>query len=278
MKHPRPLVTALAATALAGLPALSAPAAGAAGAAGAAAGAAPPVAALWQFDEAAGRTRAWDSGPLGIHGVVNVNRTGTATTAPRVLLARSSGVGTGKAYQFPAPPAGPDNNQLVIAPGLGQDHQRLDPRGGAFAVQLRFRTGAQHPNLVQKGQGGTAGGFWKVEVSTPAGSSRARVLCYFEQSATARVGAYSDAAQVDVADGAWHTVRCARSAPSGGRSTVTVTVDGWHAVSASGALGAVDNGRPLVVGGKSECGPAWGGTDCDYFSGLVDYVRVESTP
>ena len=42
-------------------------------------------------------------------------------------------------------------------------------------------------------------------------------------------------------------------------------------------MGRIDNAYPLSIGGKSSCDPA-AGVGCDYFSGKMDYVRLEAAP
>ena len=40
-----------------------------------------------------------------------------------------------------------------------------------------------------------------------------------------------------------------------------------------GTIGSIDNKRPFLIGGKLDC--ATEDVGCDYFSGQIDYVRVE---
>jgi hypothetical protein len=68
-------------------------------------------------------------------------------------------------------------------------------------------------------------------------------------------------------NGAWHTVRCVRTA-----SSVTMYVDGKQTRRTNRHTGTLNNTMPWTVGGKPNCN---GGTvDCDYFAGDVDYLRL----
>lgn len=54
---------------------------------------------------------------------------------------------------------------------------------------------------------------------------------------------------------------------------MTISVDGVRRGSVSGSGGTVANSWNLTIGGKGRCDQRR--TGCDYFSGDVDYVRVE---
>jgi concanavalin A-like lectin/glucanase superfamily protein len=68
-------------------------------------------------------------------------------------------------------------------------------------------------------------------------------------------------------NGAWHTVRCVRTATS-----VTMYVDGKQTSRSARRTGNVNNTMPWTVGGKPNCNGST--VDCDYFAGDVDYVRL----
>jgi hypothetical protein len=138
----------------------------------------------------------------------------------------------------------------------------LDPGRGNFSVEIRFASanGAdlrETPNLLQKGGSGTSGGQVKLQFS------RGRMSCTFKTSQ----GTATATSTRSVADGAWHVVRCDRTPTS-----VTVYVDGVRVGVRNASTGNLDNSKPWALGGKQQCDGRK--TDCDYFAGTVDYVRL----
>jgi hypothetical protein len=175
--------------ALAGVLAMAAPA-----------NAATPV-ANWQMNEAAGARTMLDSSGNGLNGTIGTHvQTGIGL----------SGGGTG--YRFPyikpnTPPADPEH--LVVVP----HNTRLNPGSGNFAVEFRMRTTHSFGNIIQKGQAGSKGGYFKFQ--QPSG----KVSCLFRGSAGSSTA--SAGSTVRVNDGNWHTVRCERTP-----SSVTMYIDG----------------------------------------------------
>jgi hypothetical protein len=199
--------------------------------------------AVWQMDEPAGARAMLDSSGNGIHGVVG------------------TGVGVrGGSYNFPfvrpnQPPANPERLVQVA------HDDRLNPGTGDFAVEFRMRTTRNFGNVVQKGQAGARGGYFKFQ--QPNG----KISCLFRGSAgssTASSGA------VRVNDGQWHTVRCERTA-----SSVVMTVDGVVTGRNRNPTGTIANTRPLTVAGKLNCDQIE--TTCDYFVGDLDYLKIETS-
>jgi hypothetical protein len=203
------------------------------------------VAGIWTFDEPKGERTAVDRGPDGLDARVGKDiTTGVVHEGATV-------------YRFPeippnSPPAHPEH--LVAVP----DTASLDPGEGAYAVTIRFRTESSPSNIVQKGQRASGGGYWKID------QDDGRLRCLFLDATGHGVSAYSTSR---IADGAWHTATCARTA-----DTVTLDLDGEREATTPGTTGAIANGWPLTIGGKPECDQVWVG--CDYFSGDVDFVRV----
>ena len=134
----------------------------------------------------------------------------------------------------------------------------LNPRSDAFAVTVRLSTGLGDHNIVQKGQTGAAGGFWKVDMKW------GRAFCTFQGSEGMRAIGSSQT----LWDGRWHTVRCERR-----RTGVTIVVDGGAPRTNPGSSGHIENSWPVAVGGKWKCDPP--AVQCDYFSGLLDNVTIE---
>ena len=208
-----------------------------------------PVAS-WQMNEPAGSQVMVDSSGNGRNGVIGANvQEGTAL----------QGGGTG--YRFPylrpnTPPADPEH--LVVVP----HSNALNPGTGDFAVEFRMRTTHNFGNVIQKGQAGSPGGYWKFE--QPSG----KIACLFKGSAgrsTATAGS-----TVRVNDGNWHTVRCERTA-----TMVTMIIDGVVTMRNRNRTGTIANTRPLTIAGKGNCDQVE--ITCDYFVGDLDYVRIETS-
>ena len=214
--------------------------------AGAASAVATTTVGLWRMDEAPGATVAVDSSGSGLHGAIGADvQTG---------VVHDGAVG----YRFPAiaPNSGPARPEhLVKVP----HSTRLNPGSGDFSVTVRFRTTTSPSNIVQKGQSGVPGGFWKFE------QDDGQVKCLFRGGNGQQRAAWS-VSRID--DGRWHTVTCERTSTS-----VTMYVDGVRHSRSTGPTGTIANTWGLAIGGKSTCDQVRVG--CDYFSGDVDHVRVE---
>ena len=204
---------------------------------------------IWQMNEAAGARTAVDSSGNGLNGVIGTSvQTGVALT----------GGGTG--YRFPyikpnSPPADPQH--LVTVP----NDNRLNPGTGDFAIEFRMRTTHSFGNVIQKGQAGSKGGYWKFQ--QPSG----KITCLFRGSAGSSTGT---SGTVRVNDGNWHTVRCERTS-----SMVTMLVDGNVTSRNRNATGTIANTRPMTIAGKGNCDQV--AITCDYFSGDIDYVKIETS-
>ena len=205
--------------------------------------------AVWQMNESARSRTMSDSSGNGIKGTIG---------AHVVVGTALSGGGTG--YRFPylkpnTPPADPDH--VVRVP----HDSRLNPGSGNFAVELRLRTTHSFGNVMQKGQAGSAGGYWKLQ--QPNG----KISCLFRGavgSSTASSGT------VRVNDGAWHTVRCERTS-----SSVIMTVDGVVTGRNFNTTGSIANTRPLSIAGKLNCDQVT--ITCDYFAGDIDYIKIQTS-
>jgi hypothetical protein len=162
-----------------------------------------------------------------------------------------------KGYRFPylrpnTPPAHPQH--LVTVP----DGPSVDPGTSDYSIEIRYRTTHAFGNLLQKGQSQTAGG--QVKIQLPKG----RPTCYFKGS-QGRVGT---GAKAPIDDGQWHVIVCTRTA-----GAVDFYVDGVRVGHKNGVSGKIDNRFPLTIGGKPQCDQVK--VTCDYFSGDVDYVRIQ---
>jgi len=201
--------------------------------------------ALWSLDQTARAATATDSGGDRLDGVVGADvETG---------ITHEGATG----YRFPdvepnALPLRPEH--LVRVPHGAM----LNPDDRDFTVTVRFRTTRTPGNVVQKGQNGSPGGYWKIE------QEDGRPRCAFV-SPDGEGRAIAADARVD--DGRWHTVTCERTADG-----VTVSVDGADRRTREGPTGTISNTAELTIGGKADCDQQLVG--CDYFAGDIDFVRV----
>ena len=166
------------------------------------------------------------------------------------------------AYQWPFtsptnPPAKPE--RIVQA-----NSNSLNPGSGTYTVSLRFRTNQHFGNIVQKGQAGASGGYFKIE--NPNG----RINCVFRgrNSSGTLVRKAVQAPNV-TSNGAWHVATCTRTATG-----LTLTIDGTVAGTARGNTGNISNTRPVTIGGKLNCDQIK--TTCDYFTGAIDWVKISN--
>ncbi|WBB72033.1 PKD domain-containing protein [Micromonospora sp. WMMD1128] len=201
--------------------------------------------AFWSMDEPASSTLLRDSSGSGRHGTVGGEVVTGAIYAGATGHRFATHLPTDQEYV-------PDHVNLV------PHSTDFNPDAGDFSVTIRYRTTYSFGNILQKGQGNTAGGYWKLEA--PGG----RPKCLFRGGDGASRTGYTD---VPIADGQWHTVTCNRTA-----AYVEMYVDGVRTSRLNGPTSTIANSWPLSVGGKSQCD----GTKvtCDYFAGDIDYVKI----
>ena len=204
--------------------------------------------AVWQMNEEAGARTMQDSSGNGIDGTI-----GSDVVAGTAL----SGGGTGYRFTYVRPNQPPANPERLVQ--VPHDN-RLNPGTGEFAVEVRLRTTHSFGNVVQKGQAGSKGGYFKFE--QPNG----KIACLFRGSGGSST---ASSGSVRVNDGNWHTVRCERTS-----SMVIMTVDGVVTGRNRNPTGTIANTRPLTIAGKGNCDQVE--ITCDYFSGDFDYVRIET--
>ena len=204
--------------------------------------------ANWQMEETSGSVMT-DSSGNGFDGVIG----------PKVVLGEATPEGN-KAYRFKGDWWIVDDERLIQIP----DDPRLDPGAGTFKVSLRVKTGALDPNITQKGQANTVGGYWKFVVK------KGWPRCHFRDAnhKTLAIGfVNSTNPDTKVSDGEWHTISCARTATG-----VQVTIDDLSKFK-RGSIGPIDNDFPMVIGGKLACDYVT--VTCDYYAGAIDWVTVE---
>lgn len=208
----------------------------------------------WEMNEPPGATVMVDSGGNAINGTI-----GSA-----VLTGVVQSGATGYRWTHTQPAAPPPKPERLVR----VDDARLNPGTRDFAVTIRFRTTHSYGNMLQKGQANTPGGNFKWEI--PKG----RLTCLFRgfnSQGNPNTVSVKSLANALLNDGAWHTVRCERTA-----SAVTMTIDGTTTVSTPGATGNISNTFPLTIGGKPVCDQI--NTTCDYYGGDIDWVKIEIPP
>ena len=204
--------------------------------------------AQWEMNEGPDAAQMIDASPNGVHGVPGTDVvTGASDSTGRTF------------YRFPTfkdPKAVPANPERIVQ----VDDSRLNPGTRDYALTITFRTTRSFGNMIQKGQSGAAGGYFKVQA--PKGI----VGCLFRGVD----GSKSVNSGVALNDGLWHTVRCERRV-----DRVLMTIDGTKVRRAYGITGSISNKMPLTIGGKLKCDQIV--TTCDYFDGDVDRVVIETS-
>lgn len=203
----------------------------------------------WEMNEPVGSTVMLDSSGNGIDGLI-----GSA-----VITGATYDGATGYRWPFASPTLPPAKPERVVQASDG----RLNPGADDYAVTLRYRTVQPFGNIVQKGQGGAKGGYFKIE--NPAGV----LTCVFrgvDDSGNFLRKEVNSGTPLN--DGQWHTARCERTA-----NQLTLTIDGSLVATANGRTGTISNPRPISIAGKLECDQE--SITCDYFTGDIDYIEIE---
>jgi hypothetical protein len=204
-----------------------------------------PKVAAWEMNEPPNATTMLDSSGAGRSGTIGA----LVETGVPVIVG-----GANRAYRWPAGNLDLENPARLV----GVNSSALNPRTDAFAVTIRLKTSAVNQNIIQKGQAGTTGGMWKIDMK-----DNGHIFCLFKGLAGRRAIGSSQT----VSDGEWHTVRCIRRA-----SGVTIIVDGGTPRTLAGTTGSIANTWRLAIGGKSSCNPPQ--VQCQYYVGLLDRVIV----
>lgn len=211
----------------------------------------------WSMDERSGSAMV-AAGGRGPNGVIGSN----------VRLGVAAMYGTGYSFPAPAPNRSARPARLVtVSNGIGGAY--LNPGSARITASVSLRTrGTGEYNLMQKGQSGNPGGFYKIEVNNN-GRHPGRLSCTFGTRSRSFAVAYPTL----VNDGRWHRVACTKSRTASGRLAIGVTVD---RISRTGYFGAasfsISNAEPLSIGGKHSCDGR--SVECDYFEGSLDQASV----
>lgn len=208
--------------------------------------AAKTTVALYQMNESVGATVLVDSSGSGLNGQIG------SEVMEGTVVAGATAHRFG--YLKPnTPPAHPGHLDTVA------NNSKLDPGTSEFAVTMRVKWTNNFGNMIQKGQSGGVGGYWKWEA--PKGI----VHCLFRDSKSVSKSVNS---KTPLNDGQWHTIRCERTATG-----AVMTVDGQVRATATGKTGSISNSKPLTIAGKGTCDQIT--VTCDYFVGDIDWVRIE---
>ncbi len=200
----------------------------------------------WQMNEAPGAHTMVDSS-----GHVN----GSIGSAVQTGLSVQGAVAYHWAFASPTmPPAKPER--------LVQVHSSsLNPGSGNYTVEMRYRTTQHFGNMVQKGQAGSTGGYFKIE--NPGG----HINCVFRGKVNGTLKRKAVESPAVLSDNSWHVVVCSRIG-----SKLTLKIDGSVVDTASGKTGTISNTRPITIAGKLNCDQIT--TTCDYFTGDIDYIKI----
>jgi Concanavalin A-like lectin/glucanases superfamily len=200
----------------------------------------------WEMNEAAGAHTMVDSS-----GHVN----GTIGSAVKTGVKLQGATAYQWAFTSPtAPPPKPE--RLVQA-----SSSTLNPGSGTYSVTLRYLTTKHFGNIVQKGQAGSKGGYFKLE--NPNG----QLNCVFRGVSSSGSFLRKAVESGVISNGQWHTVVCTRTATG-----LTLTVDGSVVATAKGSTGNISNPNPVTIGGKLNCDQVK--TTCDYFTGSIDFIKI----
>ncbi len=211
------------------------------------------MAADWRMEERSGSTM-HDSSGHNLDGIIG------SAVVTGVLTSQGH-----RAYRFQGDRAVVNDRRLVRVP----DNALLEPTNGTFAVTLRMKTGAHDPNIIQKGQSETTGGYWKFVLND--GWPR----CHFRDGNhnTLAIGFVNNTdPETKVDDNNWHVIRCERTT-DGVRATIDPGTPRAQTRFLRGSIGSVNNTFPLTIGGKRDCNGTT--VTCDYFAGLIDWVRIK---
>jgi Concanavalin A-like lectin/glucanases superfamily len=207
--------------------------------------------AYWQMNEKSGATTMIDSSGHGLNGTIGSD----------VIVGATYNGATGYRWAFTSPTAPPAKPGRLV---LVKHDNRFNPGSGDYAVTIRYRTNQHFGNIIQKGQGGATGGYFKLE--NPNGI----LTCVFRGRSSSGTWLRKQVTSgTPLSDNQWHTVRCERTA-----NALTLTVDGSVRGTAKGSSGNIYNTRPISIAGKYNCDNIK--TTCDYFTGDIDWIQIQT--
>ncbi|HXD70705.1 MAG TPA: LamG-like jellyroll fold domain-containing protein [Gaiellales bacterium] len=202
----------------------------------------------WEMNEGSGATTMIDSS-----GHVNGTIGSAVQTGVSVMGA------TVYRWPFASPTAPPPKPERIVQ----ANSNSLNPGSGTYTVSLRYRTTQHFGNIVQKGQAGSAGGYFKVE--NPHG----QINCVFRGVVSGKLVRKAVTSPAVLSDGNFHVATCTRTS-----NALTLTIDGSVVDTAHGSTGNISNTRPVTIGGKLNCDQIK--TTCDYYTGDIDWVKLSN--
>ncbi|MGN6380726.1 MAG: LamG-like jellyroll fold domain-containing protein [Gaiellales bacterium] len=204
----------------------------------------------WEMNEAPGATVMVDSSGNHVNGAIG--------SAVQTGFKAAGATAYHWVFTSPTmPPAKPERLVTVTS-------SSLNPGSGTYTVDIRYRTTKHFGNIVQKGQAGSSGGYFKLE--NPGGHLNCVFRGVNSSGAFLRKAVESPAV---LSDGNFHEVICKRTSTG-----LTLTVDGKQVASANGSTGNISNSRPLSIAGKLNCDQKT--VTCDYFTGDIDFIKISN--
>ena len=144
------------------------------------------------------------------------------------------------------------------------DSPSLKPGTADFSVTVHVRfdvapsAAVGDYDLIRKGVSSTTGGEWKIEIF-PGNNLTSPAFCLFKDTAGKVANLRGTK---NLADNAWHTITCAKTA-----SSIKLTVDGATQTKAA-VLGSISNNADLSIGQKLGGG--------DQYVGDMDEVSIST--
>ena len=208
--------------------------------------------ALWTMNELAGASVITDASGNGHDGTIGTE----------VVTGDADKGATSYRWLFASPTESYRPERIVTIP----HDSALDPGTGDYSITMRYRTNVPFGNIIQKGQGGSAGGYWKIE--NPAGI----LTCVFRGVKPG--GGWNRKEVVSSSplnDGEYHTITCERVG-----TTLRLIVDGVLDDTENNSFGSIRNNQPISIGGKTNCDNLPDGISCDYFTGWIDEISISA--
>ena len=206
------------------------------------------VTARWMMDEPAGSNVMIDATGNGHDGTIGQD----------VVTGDDDRDATSYRWLFTTPTGAHEPERIINVP----HDSDFNPGSGDYSITMRYRTLVAFGNIIQKGQGGAAGGYWKIE--NPGG----RLTCVFR--GVNNSGGWNRkevVSSLPLNDGDYHTITCERVG-----TQLRLIVDGVLDDTANNSFGSISNNQPLSIGGKTNCDNVR--TSCDYFSGWIDEISI----
>ena len=206
------------------------------------------IVAHWKMNESSNAFVINDSSDNGHHGTIGQD----------VVTGVSDGGATTYRWLFTPPTESYEPGRIVNVP----HDSDLNPGTGDYSITMRYSTNVPFGNIIQKGQGGAPGGYWKIE--NPGG----HLTCVFR--GVANNGGWNRkevVSSLPLNDGEYHTITCERI-----DNKLRLIVDGVLDDTANNSTGSIANDRSISIGGKTNCDNVR--ISCDYFTGWIDEISI----